>query len=82
MPIYKLNRKHVKWLEFIEKFSYVIWYKKGKENRAVDVLSKRYDLLNTLHTRLFGSEHIKTLYSQDAYFAPIVKKSHAKMCCV
>ena len=28
----KLSRRHAKWVEFIEKFSYVIKYKQGKEN--------------------------------------------------
>ncbi|XP_062188886.1 uncharacterized protein LOC133892188 [Phragmites australis] len=28
----KLNRRHAKWVEFIETFPYVVKYKKGKEN--------------------------------------------------
>ncbi|WVZ57191.1 hypothetical protein U9M48_007605 [Paspalum notatum var. saurae] len=28
----KLNRRHAKWVEFIESFPYVVKYKKGKEN--------------------------------------------------
>ncbi|WMV09510.1 hypothetical protein MTR67_002895 [Solanum verrucosum] len=34
----KINRRHAKWIEFIESFPYVIKYKKGKENIAVDAL--------------------------------------------
>ncbi|XP_073363152.1 uncharacterized protein [Aegilops tauschii subsp. strangulata] len=30
----KLNRRHAKWVEFIETFPYVIKHKKGKENEA------------------------------------------------
>lgn len=69
----KLNRRHAKWLEFIETFPYVIKYKKGKENVVADALSRRYVLLNALHTKLLGFKHIKTMYSQDTYFAPIVE---------
>ncbi|XP_022973897.1 uncharacterized protein LOC111472489, partial [Cucurbita maxima] len=39
----KLNRRHAKWLEFIETFPYVIKYKQGKENIVADALSRRFD---------------------------------------
>ena len=35
----KLNRRHAKWVEFIETFPYVVKYKKGKENIVADALS-------------------------------------------
>ncbi|RVW93306.1 Transposon Ty3-I Gag-Pol polyprotein [Vitis vinifera] len=35
-----LNRRHAKWVEFIETFPYVIKYKQGKENIVVDALSR------------------------------------------
>ncbi|KAL1535253.1 hypothetical protein AAHA92_31333 [Salvia divinorum] len=34
----KLSKRHVKWVEFIESFPYVIKYKKGKENIVADAL--------------------------------------------
>jgi hypothetical protein len=34
----KLSRRHSKWVEFIETFSYVIKYKQGKENIVADAL--------------------------------------------
>ena len=37
----KLNKRHARWLEFIETFPYVIKYKKGKENVVADALSRR-----------------------------------------
>jgi len=40
----KLNRRHAKWVEFIETFPYVIKYKQDKENIVVDTLSRRYVL--------------------------------------
>ncbi|XP_031126079.1 uncharacterized protein LOC116028495 [Ipomoea triloba] len=39
----KLNKRHAKWLEFIEAFPYKIAYKKGTENKVVDALSRRYN---------------------------------------
>jgi hypothetical protein len=36
----KLNRRHAKWVEFIESFPYVIKHKKGKEKIIADALSR------------------------------------------
>ncbi|PKI48946.1 hypothetical protein CRG98_030661 [Punica granatum] len=36
-----LNRRHAKWVEFIEMFPYVIQHKQGKENEVADALSRR-----------------------------------------
>jgi hypothetical protein len=41
----KLNRRHAKWIEFIESFPYVIKHKKLKESVIADALSRRYVLL-------------------------------------
>ena len=35
-----LNRRHAKWVEFIESFPYIIKHKKGKENVIADALSR------------------------------------------
>ena len=32
------NRRHAKWVEFIESFPYIIKYKKGKDNVIADAL--------------------------------------------
>ncbi|CAA7045393.1 unnamed protein product [Microthlaspi erraticum] len=36
----KLNKRHARWVEFIETFPYVIKYKKGKDNVVADALSR------------------------------------------
>ncbi|KAH9686207.1 hypothetical protein KPL70_014288 [Citrus sinensis] len=38
---HKLNKRHARWVEFIETFPYVIRYKQGKENIATDALSRK-----------------------------------------
>ncbi|XP_052181971.1 uncharacterized protein LOC127794765 [Diospyros lotus] len=40
---HKLNKRHAKWVEFIETFPYVIKYKQGKENIVADALSRRHN---------------------------------------
>ena len=67
----KLNKRHAKWLEFIETFPYVIRYKQGKENIVADALSRRYALLTSLSARMLGFEFIKELYANDTDFSTI-----------
>ncbi|KAF8091984.1 hypothetical protein N665_0429s0004 [Sinapis alba] len=67
----KLNKRHARWIEFIETFPYVIKYKKGKENIVADALSRRYVLLTSLETKFLEFEHIKTLYATDFDFKDI-----------
>ncbi len=38
----KLNKRHAKWIEFLETFPYVIQCKKGKENVVADALSRKH----------------------------------------
>ena len=67
----KLNRRHAKWVEFIEAFPYVIKYKQGKENIVVDALSIRYALVFTLNAKLLGFKYVKELYANDDDFASV-----------
>jgi len=67
----KLNRRHAKWVEFIETFPYIIKNKQGKENIVADALSRRFVLLHTMNTRLPGFEYVKELYDNDSDFAEI-----------
>ena len=45
---HKLNKRHAKWMEFLEQFPYVIKYKKGSTNIVVDALSRRHVLFSML----------------------------------
>jgi hypothetical protein len=67
----KLNKRHAKWVEFIETFPYVIKYKQGKENIVADALSRRYALVSTLNAKLLGFEYVKELYANDDDFASV-----------
>lgn len=71
----KLNKRHARWVEFIETFPYVIHYKKGKENVVADALSRRYTLLSSMETKLLGFEHIKSCYANDPEFKDVFRES-------
>jgi len=64
----KLNRRHAKWIEFIETFSYVVKHKRGKDNIVADALSRRCGLITQLDTKVLGLESVKTLYANDSDF--------------
>ncbi|XP_019435873.1 PREDICTED: uncharacterized protein LOC109342321 [Lupinus angustifolius] len=65
----KLNKRHAKWVEFLEQFPYVVKHKKGKANVVADALSRRHALIATLETKLLGLECVKGLYEHDPDFA-------------
>ncbi|XP_052880486.1 uncharacterized protein LOC128286808 [Gossypium arboreum] len=66
-----LNKRHAKWVEYLESFPYVIKYKKGKDNVVADALSRRYTLLSTLESKLLGFSFLKELYANDVDFGEI-----------
>ena len=70
----KLNKRHAKWVEFIEEFPYVIKHKQGKANVVVDGLSRRHTLLNVLDTKFLGFDRIKEIYKDDLDFAHIYQE--------
>jgi len=70
----KLNKRLVKWVEFIEQFPYVIKHKQGKINVIVDALSRIYTLLNVLDVQYLGLDHIKELYHDDLDFSLIYQE--------
>jgi len=57
------------FLDHIKFFPYVIKYKQGKQNIVADALSRRYDLLHTMNTKLLGFKYVKELYHNDSDFA-------------
>jgi len=72
----KLNKRHARWVEFLEQFPYVIKHKQGKTNIVVDALSRRYSLLSILETKFLSFDHIKELYPKDVDFSPILSECH------
>jgi len=67
-----LNRRHAKWVEFIESFPYIIKHKNGKDNVIADALSRRYTMLSQLDCKLFGLQTLKEQYSDDSDFKDIM----------
>ena len=68
---HKLNKRHEKWMEFLEQFPYVIKYKKGSTNIVADALSRRHTLFSKLGAQILGFDHIRELYQEDQELSSI-----------
>ncbi|XP_060202503.1 uncharacterized protein LOC132630942 [Lycium barbarum] len=74
----KLNRRHAKWVEFIETFPYVIAYKQGKENVVADALSRREAHCGGLMGH-FGVPKTLDILAEH-FFWPGMQKDVEKVC--
>jgi len=70
----KLNKRHAKWVEFIEQFPYVFKHKQGKTNVVADALSRRFTLLNVFDVQYLGFDQIKEIYKHDLDFSLIYQE--------
>jgi len=50
----KLNKRHARWVEFLEQFPYVIKHKQEKANIMANALSKRHSLLSILEKKFLA----------------------------
>ena len=64
----KFNLKHVKWVEFLQSFTFVLKHISGESNRVADALSRRLLILQENQIQVLGFEHLGVLYETDIDF--------------
>ncbi|GJY82552.1 putative nucleotidyltransferase, ribonuclease H [Tanacetum coccineum] len=69
----KVSHNHVRWLAFLEKFTFVVKHKTGVSNRATDALSRRSSLLVTMQVDVSGLDVIRNMVVVDPYFFVVLQ---------
>ena len=64
----------MKWVEYLQSFTFVIKHKSGVTNRVVDALSRRHSLLTEMQVELLGFDEMKELYDTDPDFSKAWRK--------
>jgi len=64
----KLSQRHVKWVEFLQNFTFVIRHISGKSNKVADALSKFNLILHEFQVNILGFDELKEMYKDDAIF--------------
>jgi hypothetical protein len=64
----KLNQKHVKWVEYMQNFTFVIEHISGTANKVVDALSRKCLLLQEFRVKTLGFDDLRDMYANDSDF--------------
>ena len=67
----KLNQRHVKWVEFLQNFTFVIKNTSGKSNKVVDAFSRVNLVLQEVKVINLGFENLIDMYKEDLDFKDI-----------
>ena len=69
----KLSQRHIKWMEFMQAYTFSIKHKKGTVNKVVDTLSRRNPMVQRVELESVGVSFMKEMYPNDEYFKEIYK---------
>jgi hypothetical protein len=58
----KLNQKHEKWVEFMQKFTFVIKHISRTDNKVVDALRRKCLILQEFRVKTLGFDSLKDMY--------------------
>lgn len=67
----KLNQRHLKWVEYLQSYTFTIKHKKGTTNKVADALSRRIMTMQEIQLQSVGLSELKDLYKDDKDFAEI-----------
>ena len=75
LPSFSESSKHVKWVEFLQDYTFVLKHRAGVENRAADALSRVTTVIHSMHNTVVGFERLKDKYSQCPDFGIIYQEA-------
>ena len=74
---HKLNQRHMKWVEYLQSFTFVIKHKSGVTNKVVDALIRRHSLLTEMIVEVLRIDEMKDLYDVDPIFSEAWRECRA-----
>ena len=69
---------HARWIDFLQKFTFVIKHDPSQQNKVVDALSRRASLLATISTKVVGFDYLKDTCAVDEDFGGIWAQGNNK----
>ena len=66
---HELNQRHMKSVEYLQSFTFVIKHKSGVTNRVANALNRRHSLLTEMKVEVLGFDKMKELYDVDPNFS-------------
>ena len=69
----KLNRKHAKWVEYLQSVNFVLKHISGQANKVADAINRRILVVQKGKIQVLGFEFMKELYDQDSNFQEAFK---------
>lgn len=64
----KLNQRHAKWVEFFQKFTFVIKHTSGSSNKVANSLTRINLILQVFQFHVLGYDELKEMYKYDIDF--------------
>jgi hypothetical protein len=64
----KLNQRHVKWVEYMQNFTFVIKHIFGTAKKVADALSRKCLLMQEFKVRTLGFDDLRDMYADDQDF--------------
>jgi hypothetical protein len=64
----RLNQRHVKWVEYMQNFTFVIKHILGIDNKVADALSRKCLMLQEFRVKTLGFDDLRDMYADDQDF--------------
>ena len=61
----KLSSQHMKWVEYLQAYTFTIKHNKGLQNKVFDALRKRLLTIQEIQLQSIGIERFKDLHVDD-----------------